>query len=95
MKSQIQGMSRCAELQARCEAQRTVLAEQLYEIENRLEGTDRVMGAISNVMSRPALLAGGAAMILAIGRGGWWSRLSRGVVLFATARRAYQLFKKQ
>ena len=95
MKPQAQGMSRRAELQARCEAQRAMLADHLYEIEHRLQGGDRALAVISRVISRPALLAIGAAMLLALGRGGWWSRLSRGVVLFATARRAYQLFKKQ
>lgn len=84
---------RRAELQVRCESQREILARHVGDIERRLQGTDSVLGSIRNVMTKPTVLAGGLALLLTIGRSGWWSKLSRGVVLLATARRVYQTFK--
>ncbi len=84
---------RRAELQARCEAQRVALAGHVADIERRLQGTDTVLGTIRNVVTRPSVLAGGLALLMTIGRSGWWSKLSRGAVLFATARRVYQALK--
>ena len=85
--------ARRAALQARCEAQRLALGAQVADIEQRLYSTDRVLGSIRNVITKPGVLAGGMAILLTIGRSGWWSTLSRGVVLFATARRIYRSFK--
>lgn len=84
---------RRAELQARCEVQRAALAGHVADIERRLQGTDTVLGTIRNVMTRPTVLAGGLALLMTVGRSGWWSKLSRGAVLLATARRVYQTFK--
>jgi hypothetical protein len=84
---------RRAELHARCEAQRTTLAGHVADIEQRLHGTDSVLGSIRNVLTKPSVLAGGLAMLLTVGRSGWWSKLSRAAVLLATARRVYQTFK--
>jgi len=84
---------RRAELHARCEAQRTLLAEQVNQIEQRFHRTDAVLGSIRNVLTKPSVVAGGLALLMNVGRAGWWSKLSRVAVLFATARRVYQLFK--
>ncbi len=84
---------RRAQLQARCEAQRIALAGHVADIERRLQGTDTVLGTIRNIVTRPSVLAGGMALLMTMGRSGWWSKLSRGAVLFATARRVYQAFK--
>lgn len=84
---------RRAELQERCEAQRAALAGHVADIEQRLHGTDAVLGSIRNVITKPSVLAGGLALLLTLGRSGWWSKLSRGVVLLATAQRMYQAFK--
>jgi hypothetical protein len=84
---------RRAELQVRCEAQRAALAGHVADIERRLHGTDTMLGAIRNVMTKPTVLAGGLALLMTVGRSGWWSKLSRGAVLLAAARRMYQTFK--
>lgn len=84
---------RRAELQARCEVQRITLAEHVADIEQRLHGTDAVLGSIRNVITRPTVLAGGMALLMTVGRSGWWAKLSRAAVLLATARRVYQGFK--
>lgn len=80
-------------LQTRCEAQRLALSGQVSDIEQRLGKADAVLGSIRNVITRPTVLAGGLALLLTVGRSGWWSMLSRSVVLFATARRVYQAVK--
>jgi hypothetical protein len=84
---------RRAELQARCEAQRTILAGHVTDIEQRLQGTDSVLGSIRNVLTKPTVMAGGLALLMTVGRSGWWSKLSRAVVLLTTARRVYQTFR--
>lgn len=84
---------RRAELQARCEAQRIALSGHVADIERRLQGTDTVLGTIRNVVTRPTVLAGSLALLMTMGRSGWWSKLSRGAVLFATVRRVYQALK--
>ncbi len=84
---------RRAELQDRCEAQRAALAGHVADIEQRLHGTDAVLGSLRSVMTKPTVLAGGVALLLTLGRSGWWSKLSRGVVLLATVRRVYQTLK--
>lgn len=84
---------RRAELLARCEQQRLELAEQINNIESRLQGTDSVLGSIRSVMTKPSVVAGGLALLLTVGRSGWWSVLSRSVVLLMTARRVIRASK--
>lgn len=84
---------RRAELQARCEAQRLMLAEQVAAIEERFHATDSMLGVVRSVITKPAVLAGGMALLLTLGRSGWWSKLSRGLILFSTARRVYRALK--
>ncbi len=87
--------TRRANLQARCEAQRLTLAEQTAAIEQRLHGTDAVLGSVRKVLSSSTVLAGSLALLLTAGRSGWGSTLSRGVALFTTARRVYQVFRRK
>jgi hypothetical protein len=86
--------TRSAELHARCEAQRATLVAHLSDIEDRLRRTDRVLGTIRNVITKPAVIAGGIALLLLAGRAGAWSKLSRGVLLLADARRLYSMLKR-
>jgi YqjK-like protein len=92
--SRISAKVRRAELHARCEAQRNQLSAQMGEIEQRLHGTDKVLGSIRNIVTKPAVMAGGLAMLMS-GGSGWWSKLSRAAVLFSTARRIYQMVKRK
>lgn len=63
--------TRRANLQARCEAQRLTLAEQTAAIEQRLHGTDTVLGSVRKVLSSSTVLAGSLALLLTAGRSGW------------------------
>ena len=84
---------RRVQLHARCEAQRMILADHVADIEQRIHGTDRVLGSIRNVVAKPGIIGGGLALLMGLGGAGWWSKLSRAAVLFSTARRVYQGFK--
>lgn len=84
---------RRAELQARCEAQRMMLAEQVAAIEERFHATDSMLGVVRSVITKPAVVAGGMALLLTLGRSGWWSKISRGLILVSTARRVYRALK--
>lgn len=95
MSGELQSSSRRAELQALCELQRMALAEQVAGIERRVQKTDAALGAIRNILARPAVLAGGLALLLTARRSRWWSMLSRGLITLATARRAYQALKRK
>jgi hypothetical protein len=86
---------RRAQLQARCEEQRNELSDQVADIEQRLHGTDVVLGKIRNVFTKPSVVAGGLALLMGVNRSGWWSKLSKAAVLFGTARRVYQTFKRK
>lgn len=85
--------ARRAELKQRCEAQRVTLAGQVADIEQRLQSTDHLLGSIRTVLTKPALLTGGAALLLTLGRSSWWSKISRSLVVLAAARRFYNAFK--
>lgn len=87
--------ARRAELTQRCEAQRETLAGHVADIEQRLQVSDHLLGSIRNVLTKPALLTGGAALLLTLGRSGWWSSVSRALVVLAGARRFYRAFKQR
>lgn len=89
-----QHVNRRGQLIARCQAQRVALAAHVDEIESRLQGTDQLLGTVVGVMKQPALLASAAAMALAMGHAGWWSKLSRGVMLLAGVRRLYLMLRR-
>ncbi len=91
--SELDAMSRLAQLQQRCEAQRASLSASVADIEHRLQSTDVALGTVRKFITKPAVLASGAALLLSAGRSGLWSKISRGVVLFATARRLYRAFR--
>lgn len=82
-------------LKARCEQQREELAQQIAQFESRLRGTDAALDSVRSAFTKPAMLTGAAALLLTMGRSGWWPLLSRGVVLFATGRRLYNAFRRK
>ena len=84
-----------AELLARCEAQRVTLGGYVADIEQRLQGVDATLGSIRNALTKPSVLAGGAALLFTFVRMGWWSKVSRGLVMLSAARRIYQVFNRR
>jgi hypothetical protein len=83
------------QLHARCELERNELAQQVEQIEQRLHGTDAVLGSIRNVLTKPSVIAGGLALMMGLSRSTWWAKLSRLAVVVGTARRVYQAFKRR
>jgi hypothetical protein len=86
---------RLAELRARCEVQRQLLGGHVSDIEDRLRSTDWLLGTLRKAISRPAVMIVAIALVLAVGRKGAWSKLSRAVALFIQARRIYSMLKEQ
>ena len=86
--------ARRMELQQQCAAQRDQLSVCVGEIQARVQRTDKLVGVATHLLNRPAVWVSGAAMLLALGHAGWWSRLTRGVMLLASARRLYSLLKQ-
>jgi hypothetical protein len=94
MSSHNQVSARRSELQQQCAAERDQLASCVGEIEARLQRTDKLIGLATQVLNRPAVWVSGAAMLLALGHAGWWSRITRGVMLLASAKRLYSILKQ-
>jgi hypothetical protein len=86
--------ARRAELQQQCAAEREQLTACVGEIEARLQRTDKLIGQATQVLNRPAVWVSGAAMLLALGHAGWWSRITRGLMLLASAKRLYSILKQ-
>jgi len=91
---QIDAGDRKAQLRQRCESERQKLGAQMAVIEQRLQQGDALFNSVKSFVSRPVVLAAGAAMLLLRRGKGMWGLLSRGALLFATARRVYRLVKR-
>lgn len=87
------GSSRTALLRLHCEAQRQQLASQFAEVERKLQNADAMIGSARRLLAKPVTIIGGVALLFAVRRLGFSKVLSRGLMLFATARRFYGLFK--
>jgi hypothetical protein len=81
-------------LQLQCEQQRNEISQLTANIESRFSIVDRAVGAASSIASRPLLVLGGVAAVALIGRWRLLRWVSRGAVLFATARKVRRLLAK-
>lgn len=80
-------------LQARCAAQRAVIAEEVADIEARFERVDRVAGVARSVLTHPAVIAGGIVALLTIGRVRGMRLVGRLYLLTTAARRLIQVVR--
>src|SRR5882757_2788006 len=87
--------ARAMQLRLRCEAQREQLAEDLAEIEYRLQSADSVLISIRNLVTKPSFILSAVAMLVFSRRRRtkWGSLLKRGLFWYATGRRAYQVLQ--
>ncbi len=92
-------MSRVAELEARrnglllrSAALREELVHHTVELDHAFHRVDRGIGLVRKLSSRPMILAGGAALLFALGPRRAFSWISRGLLVTSVARRAYALY---
>ena len=84
---------RDAALRLRCAVQRSEMARQVNDIEARLQSVDRVVTTARGFLLRPAVIAGGAVLLMLLGRARTFRVLGRGLLLLATARRLARLIR--
>jgi hypothetical protein len=81
---------RQAELQARCAAQRALIAGEVAAIETRFARVDRVAGVVRSVLLHPAVVAGGIVALLLVGRSRGLRLVGRLYLLSTAVRRLMQ-----
>ena len=84
-------LARMATLRARAAIQRRHLAQTSLQIESQLGGLDRNVHIIRNVVGRPAVLAGGIALVVLVGPKRMLRWAGRGLVLWTSARRVLRI----
>jgi hypothetical protein len=78
-------------LRLRSAVQRRQLGSTMNEIESHLSGLDRGLGAAQRLMRNPAVLVGGVAVVALIGPKRLMRWVSRGALIYTTARRFIRL----
>jgi hypothetical protein len=86
--------SRSSQLRARCEQQRQQLAQQFATIEIRLQTADKLVSVFGGAIKRPEVWLSGLVALWTIKRTGVWSLLSRGWMVWTTARSIIKWFKR-
>lgn len=78
-------------LRLRSAVQRRQLGSTMNEIEHHLSGLDRGLGAAQRLIKNPAVLIGGVAVVALIGPKRLMRWVSRGALIYTTARRFVRL----
>lgn len=78
-------------LRLRSAVQRRQLGSTMNEIEHHLSGLDRGLGAAQRLIKNPAVLIGGVAVVALIGPKRLMRWVSRGALIYTTARRFIRL----
>lgn len=84
---------RQAELQARCAAQRALIADEVAAIEMRFSRFDRIARVTRATLLHPAVIAGGVIALLTVGRARGMRLVGRLLVLSTAVRRLVQTVK--
>ena len=74
----------------RCDAQRAELAAIIDQLQGPLKIADRAVEGINYLRSHPLVFGAAAALLVMIGRRGWWSWLRGGFILW----RGYRAFSR-
>jgi hypothetical protein len=82
-----------AALRLRCAVQRNEMARQVDGIEARLRAVDRVVMTARRLLLRPTVIAGGAVLLILLGRTRTFRVLGRGLVLLSAARRLVHVMR--
>ncbi|HWK50351.1 MAG TPA: YqjK family protein [Steroidobacter sp.] len=78
-------------LRLRAAVQRRQLGSSMNEIEHHLSGLDRGVGAVQRLAKNPAVLIGSVAVVALIGPKRLMRWVSRGALIYSTARRLIRL----
>jgi hypothetical protein len=87
--------ARHSNLRLRAAVQRQALGSSMNEIEHHLSGLDRGLGAAQRLVRNPAVLIGGVALVALIGPKRLMGWISRGALIYTTARRFMRLRPRQ
>jgi hypothetical protein len=63
----------------------------MHEIEHQLSGVDRGIARVSRVLKNPAVIVGGVAIVAMVGPKRLVRWLTKGAVLYSTAKRFLRL----
>ncbi len=87
-------MTKTEQLRLRCEQQRQQLKQQFATIETRLHTTDQLLSTFRDAFKSPTLWLSGLVGLWAIKRVGVWSLISRGWMIWTTARSIFKRFRR-
>jgi hypothetical protein len=78
-------------LRLRAAVQRRELGATMNEIEDQLSGVDRGISRVSRVLKNPAVIVGGVAIVAMVGPKRLMRWITKGAVLYSTAKRLIRL----
>ena len=78
-------------LRLRSSVQRRQLGETMDEIEHQLSGLDRGIARTTRVLKNPAVIVGGVALVAMVGPKRLVRLLTRGALIYSTAKRFLRL----
>ena len=78
-------------LRLRASVQRRELGATMNEIEHQLSGIDRGLARATRVLRNPAVIVGGVAIVAMVGPKRLLRLLTKGAVLYSTAKRFMRL----
>jgi hypothetical protein len=78
-------------LRLRAAVQRRELGTTMNEIEHQLSGVDRGIARVSRVLRNPAVIVGGVALVAMVGPKRLMRWITKGAVLYSTAKRVIRL----
>ena len=78
-------------LRLRAAVQRRELGATMNEIEHQLSGIDRGLGRATRILRNPAVIVGGVAIVAMVGPKRLVRWITKGAVLYSTAKRFIRL----
>jgi hypothetical protein len=78
-------------LRLRAAVQRRELGATMHEIEHQLSGVDRGIARASRVLKNPAVIVGGVAIVAMVGPKRLMRWITKGALLYSTAKRLIRL----
>jgi hypothetical protein len=80
-----------ANLRLRSAVQRRELGDTMSDIEHQLSGVDRGIATATRVLKNPAVIVGGVALVALIGPKRLMRLMTKGALVYSTAKRLLRL----